>query len=289
MRAGALRYLPRPVDEPAFREALATGIKTTRRNRRVQVLVEDTGSTLSPPTEELPNFDIEFETAIAGLRMIASAVVLAESPEIIVGYTVEPCSESASMRSEMSLRAAAERLGHSSHLREALLKTTRRLFDGILPQQSLFLRPPAEDLLDPAFGGSGPLAGLEQRLVIMLPPTSRVDSSSEWHERVESLRNRGVRFCCSRVRDDGSWGDFQRPRGGIRMSYACLEPSLVTMAAHFESHRTALASLLITVRQSGAQVIANGVTTIAEKEVMCQLGCELLSGPLFDAPGRETA
>ena len=287
MQRGAFRYLPKPLDTTALADALTAGIKATRAGRRRQLLLEGVG-TLTPRTADLPSLDTALDTALERLHLIASPVVLAQSTEMIVGYVVDVCSESAHLSSAVTLRTTAERLGRLSQVREAILRTTVALFDDILPQQLLFLRAHPGDLRDAAYGESGPLRGREERAVVMVSARRWERSASERTKWVRSLRDRGAQICLEHVGSQpGPGGAFRSPYVG-GATYAYLEPSLVTVAAQFPSQQQALRDFVARIEAGGMQVIAPGITTQAERSIMTEIGCDALAGPLFDAPGRET-
>jgi EAL domain-containing protein (putative c-di-GMP-specific phosphodiesterase class I) len=139
-----------------------------------------------------------------------------------------------------------------------------------------------DDLLDEAlFDPTSPLTALAPEIVLEITERSPIDSVPDIRERRGRLRDLGFRLA---VDDLGSG------YAGLA-SFASLEPDFVKLdrglvaGVDREPVKARLVQSIVTVsRELRIAVVAEGVETLAERQTMTDLGCDLMQGFLFRRP-----
>jgi EAL domain-containing protein (putative c-di-GMP-specific phosphodiesterase class I) len=108
----------------------------------------------------------------------------------------------------------------------------------------------------------------------------------ELRDRIKVLRELGYRIAVD---------DLGAGYAGLT-SFAALEPEVVKLdmalvrgVDHEPIKRRLVGSMARLCRELGILVVAEGVETPAERDVLVDLGCDLLQGYLFGRPARQRA
>jgi len=166
---------------------------------------------------------------------------------------------------------------------EASLEDCCRIAENLaaLPEAVLVNTHPLE-LMDEALGeGTDPLSTFSDRVVLEITERAPLEGLGDLRERGRRLRARGFRLAI----DDLGAGY------AALSSFASLEPDMVkidmSLVRGLDQHftkRKLVTSVVELCRDLRILVVAEGVETAAERDVLLQVGCDLLQGYLFGRP-----
>jgi EAL domain-containing protein (putative c-di-GMP-specific phosphodiesterase class I) len=123
--------------------------------------------------------------------------------------------------------------------------------------------------------------GLEG-LILELTENSLLENTAGTHAEISRLLAAGVQFA---VDDMGAGYSGLRQITTVRPTYLKLDRSLIS-GIDTDPDRGALVSAMLGyARQTGGQLVAEGVETEAELETLIQLGVELVQGFYLARPG----
>jgi EAL domain-containing protein (putative c-di-GMP-specific phosphodiesterase class I) len=187
------------------------------------------------------------------------------------------------MADPLALFHAAERKGR----RAPLGRRIRRIAAGDLVRVpgDVFLNLGPEDLLDPElYDGGGPLARFATRIVLEITEHAPLNGVPNLSGRLQRLRDLGFRLAVD---------DLGAGYSG-HVNLAILEPEIVKIDAALvrgidrdAGRRDVIRSLTKLCGKLHSFVVAEGVETIAERDILVSLGCDALQGFLLARPERE--
>jgi EAL domain-containing protein (putative c-di-GMP-specific phosphodiesterase class I) len=149
----------------------------------------------------------------------------------------------------------------------------------------VFVNLHAQDLLDPQlFSPEAPLSAFAYRIVLEITERTPLEEIPDVLARIGRLRAMGYRIALD---------DLGAGYAGLS-TFAQLEPEVVkldmALVRQVEKSRTKrhiIASMVQLCEKLNIHVIAEGIETIAERDVLLALGCQLLQGYYFGRPNRE--
>lgn len=288
MRLGTVRYLSKPFGGEQLLAEVAEITKTTRMARTKRLLLESAGIE-QPQTADLPSLGELFAWSLTRVRAVAHPVVSAGSPELIIGYFVHLHTDVPGLRNELAMRTTAQRLGRLGELRQCIEGVATKVVAGVLPQQLVFMTMMLDDLQ--ALSASPqphPLAGAAESMVICIEGSQAMLRSAAEAVRAARAKLEGARFAVLYRGDAGSPAECQRAASKIEADFVVLDPKLILDAQVFGRVCKSLSRLVRKLRKAGIPAIASGIATSSEASTMASIGCDYLSGPLFDAPNRES-
>jgi diguanylate cyclase (GGDEF)-like protein len=118
-------------------------------------------------------------------------------------------------------------------------------------------------------------------LILELTENSLVEDSPGMHARISELIGRGARFA---VDDVGAGYSGLRQLTTVRPSYLKLDRSLISAIDEDPDRGALVSAMLGYARQTGSQLVAEGVETEAELETLAQLGVRLVQGFYLGRP-----
>jgi len=141
-----------------------------------------------------------------------------------------------------------------------------------------------QDLLDPTlFLGDSPFAALAKHVVLEITERMSLDHISRVQEKVAQLRGLGFKIALD---------DLGAGYAGLA-SFTLLEPefvkldmSLVRDIHEAPTKRKIVRSMVALCHDMGKQIVAEGIESAKERDVLIELGCDLLQGYLFAKPGK---
>jgi EAL domain-containing protein (putative c-di-GMP-specific phosphodiesterase class I) len=141
-----------------------------------------------------------------------------------------------------------------------------------------------EDLLDATlFLADSPFTALAEHVVLEITERMSLDHVSHVQEKVGSLRKLGFKIALD---------DLGAGYAGLT-SFTLLEPefvkldmSLVRDIHETPTKRKIVRSMVSLCHDMGKQIVAEGIESAQERDVLVDLGCDLLQGYLFAKPGR---
>jgi EAL domain-containing protein (putative c-di-GMP-specific phosphodiesterase class I) len=272
---GAYRYLVKPVSADRLEEVVQKAVQLRRMARIRREAMEVLGA--SPDTDLRSSFARALETLWIAYQPIVTA-----GGELF-GYEALLRSREPRLPHPGAVLDAAERLGS---LEELGRHVHERAAGPIAADESrgvLFVNLHPRDLEDEQLVSPGsPLARIADRVVLEITERSKVTSVTDLRSRIGKLRDTGYRIAVD---------DLGAGYAGLS-SFALLEPNLVKIDMSLVRDvdkapvkRRLVRSITSLCREMGIRVVGEGVETRAERDVLLELGCDLLQGYLIAKPG----
>jgi EAL domain-containing protein (putative c-di-GMP-specific phosphodiesterase class I) len=277
---GALRYLRKPIEAP---EVVATVEQAVRLGRMARIkrealeLIGDSSKQLG----DRAGLEVSFSRALTGLWM-AYQPIIHYAERRVVAFEALLRSTEPMLPNPGVIIDAAQRLHRLADLGRAVRRhVAATVATSKIEQVFVNLHP--QDLLDDdTFSTEAPLGKIATRVVLEITERAPLEDVKDLQVRIERLRKMGFRIAID---------DIGAGYAGLG-SIAQLEPEVmkIDMALIRNIDReptkqklvSAIASLC---REMGVLVIAEGIETPAERDMVTRLGCELLQGYLFARPG----
>jgi EAL domain-containing protein (putative c-di-GMP-specific phosphodiesterase class I) len=249
---------------------------------KTALVFEDHFRATPRPWVVAPARDNAFARAERSLWLAYQPIVRCHDRQVIAHEALVR-SEEPRLGDPLSLFEAAGRKGRRAQLGRRI----RRVVAGELFRVpgDLFVNLAAEDLLDPElFDSSGPLAPFAGRVVLEITEQSPLDGIPNLSGRLTRLRELGFRVAVD---------DLGAGHSG-HMNLAILEPEVVKIDAGLvrqidrdPERRDVIRQILKLCRKLHAVVVAEGVETEAERDVLVALGVDALQGYLLARPSRD--
>ncbi len=178
---------------------------------------------------------------------------------------------------------AAERLGRLEELGREI-RAVAPVPLGTAGAATLFLNLHPHDLRDETlFGADSPLGRIALRVVLEITERASLGDVPDVRDRLVRLRRMGFRLAVD---------DLGAGYAGLN-SFAALEPEIVkldlSLVRDIDSNsikRAVVDKMTSLSHNLGALVVAEGVETVAERDALIAVGCDLMQGYLFARPGR---
>jgi len=271
---GAFKYLLKPAEVPKLVEAVR---KAVLMRRMARVRREATRVAAGSPDPELR---ASFEKARGGLWSAFQPIVTRDGE--LYGYEALMRSRDKTLPHPGAILDAAERLGELRDLGRRMRDLAARPMVASPEHGVLFVNLHPRDLEDDRLvSPEALLSTMASRVVLEITERASVDSISDLRDRVTALRARGFRIAVD---------DLGAGYAGLT-SFALLEPDIVkidmSLVRDIDSDSTKQRLILSVVslcRELGIEIVGEGVETQAERDKLCELGCDLLQGYLFAKP-----
>lgn len=278
----ATAYLAKPIVPSVL---VAQFEKVFKLRQLAQVRREATSLTAPAIGTAVPHVDglaVAFEHALSGLFMVYQPIV-SWSRRTVFAYEALARSSEPVLAHPAALFDAAERLSRLPELGRAIRADCAETFALADPGVRLFVNAHPADLQDAAlYGTEEPLRRLASRVVIEITERARIDDIVDLRDRIHALRSAGFRIAID---------DIGAGYAGLN-SFALTHPEFVKldMALVREIDRSPtkqrVARMLVELcGDLGIAVIGEGVETVAERDTLVSLGCDLLQGYLLARPG----
>lgn len=271
---GAFQYLTKPVDRDALLRAVNRAITHSRDRRRRM-----SGKLAADPAQTAA-----FERALGKLWMAYQPIVslVTRGP---IAYEALVRSHEPAFANPAPLLEYAEKHNRMCELGRAIRDLCADAAATVPQGTLLFVNLHAQDLSDPElFSESSALGSYASRVVLEITERGALDQIKDVAERIEKLRKIGYRVAID---------DLGAGYAGLS-SVAVLEPDFVKLdmtltrdLAHSPVKQRLVASMVEMCRDCKMQLVAEGVESAVELEILRGLGCELLQGYHFARPSPE--
>lgn len=266
---GAARYLQKPVTPGALNEAI---VVLTGRDRAEP--------SSDRPDHGLAQLSRSFDNALATLFLAYQPIVDVAS-RTTFGYEALVRCREPSIPHPGALFAAAQRLGRLTELSRILRTKAPELLQS-MDDVVLFMNLHARDLGDDAIVDQlRSLEGAGARMVLEISERASVDDLGAYRARILALRELGYRIAVD---------DLGAGYAGLT-SFAMLEPEIVKIDMALVRGVDAapvkqriIRSVVSLCREMGVTVVAEGVETRDESQVLQEIGCALQQGYFFARP-----
>jgi EAL domain-containing protein (putative c-di-GMP-specific phosphodiesterase class I)/CheY-like chemotaxis protein len=279
---GVLQYLIKPVDMGELRKVVARAVGLNRMAKLKRVafeLVSDGGLGASDHLA----LGATFERALATLWMAYQPIVRAADRSLF-GYEALLRSEEKALPHPGAILDAAERLGRLHDLGRSTRAAACAPLAQAPPTCALFVNLHSSDLMDDALLSSkSPLSAVANRVVLEITERASLERVQDVTAKLAELRRMGFRIAID---------DLGAGYAGLT-SFATLEPEFVkldmSLVRDIDSNHTKetlVRSMASVCRELGMLVVAEGVETPQECELLVALGCDFLQGYLLAKPGK---
>jgi EAL domain-containing protein (putative c-di-GMP-specific phosphodiesterase class I)/CheY-like chemotaxis protein len=279
---GAFRYLIKPVPSEALRAVVsrAAAVGQVARSRREYVEEFASGRFR---IGDRAGADAVLDRAIASLWTAYQPIVRAADSSVFAHEALLRVEEPL-LPHPGAVLAAAERASRihdvGRAVRDSVVISSRTANDDWL----LFVNLHPEDLLDESlFLPDTPFTAIAKRVVLEVTERASLDHISQLPRRVTALRALGFQIALD---------DLGAGYAGLT-SFAQLEPefvkldmSLIRDVDKSSTKRKVIRSMVCLCQDMGKRIIAEGIERVEERDVLIELGCDLLQGYLFAKPGR---
>jgi EAL domain-containing protein (putative c-di-GMP-specific phosphodiesterase class I)/ActR/RegA family two-component response regulator len=277
---GAFKYVVKPVDPKVLRGVVDKAAKFCRlaRTRR-----QAPGLLGMQGTFDQEQLEASFERAIASLWIAFQPIVRA-SDQTVFGYEALLRSDEPSLPSPGHVIEAAERLGQLVRLGRAIRNSAVGPAFLAPDSPSLFVNLHPRDLADPdLLDAMSRLASVADKVILEITERASLGELENVRLTVAGLRERGFRIAVD---------DLGAGYAGLS-SFALLEPEIVkldmTLVRDIDQSpvkKKLVRSMTELCRDMGMLIVAEGIETVAERDTLLDIGCDLLQGYLIARPGR---
>lgn len=281
LQYGALECLVKPIefDELVRAVTRATRLhRMTLAERRAAELLGKEGRGGSNRVGLLATF----ESALRDVWMAFQPVVNVRERRVIA-YEALMRSEEAALPHPGAMLDAAEKLNRLDQLGRVTRERTALAMHGA-PAHLVFVNLHPKDLFHPDLLDAGSaLAKMSERVVLEVTERAALDVGEHVKERVAALRELGFRIAVD---------DLGAGYAGLS-TFAQLEPEVVKLDMslvrdiHLSRTKQKLVrSMVHLAREMGTMVIAEGIESEVERDVLAEVGCDIMQGYLFAHPGK---
>jgi EAL domain-containing protein (putative c-di-GMP-specific phosphodiesterase class I)/CheY-like chemotaxis protein len=278
---GAFHYLTKPIEVPDLAEVIDKAVCL----RRMTVMKRQAAELLGNNTErdDTKQLAANFERALNSL-WIAYQPILRADTRAVYGHEALLRSTEPSLPHPGAVLEAAERLGALELLGRTIRDRATQAVAATPEAGVLFVNLHTTDLLDPELlSKTAPLSQIASRVVLEITERASLEKVKDVRSRVAALREMGFRIAVD---------DLGAGYAGLT-SFALLEPEIVKfdMTLVRDVHQSATKQKLIRsmaelCRDMGMMVVGEGVESVQERDMLVELGCDLLQGYLFAKPGK---
>jgi len=275
---GVFRYLPKPFNLEHLR---STVVQATQLYRLARLKREALSIGGIAGASDRAGLEASFERALSSFGMAFQPIV-SLSNRSIFGYEALLRSVEPSLPNPGDVLDAAERLGATRKLGRAVRAFAAHRRSQMQSDWLLFVNLHPNDLLDPELTDPGsPLVAMASRVVLEITERAPLSSLEEVRERCAELRKLGFRIAVD---------DLGAGYAGLT-SFAVLDPDIVKLDMNLvrgieasSVKRKLVSSVASLCREMEMLLVAEGVETTAERDVLSDLGCDLFQGFLFARP-----
>lgn len=282
---GAFKYLMKPVAPGELIQAVERATQVHRLARAKRSALELLGTGLGQASDRA-GLEASFDSALSTLWAAFQPLVSA-STRTIFGYEALMRSNEPSLPHPGAVLDAAERLGQLPRLGATLRSLVARSMSEADPAWVVFVNLHPSDLLDVSlFDPQAPLTAFADRVVLEITERASLDAISDVRGKISALRDLGYRIALD---------DLGAGYAGLG-SFTVLEPDIVKLDMclvrdiHTSPTKQKIVSSMTQLcREMKLLVVAEGVETAEERDLVCDIGCDLLQGYKFAKPAKPFA
>lgn len=277
---GAYRYLKKPV-RLAELQTVLLGAARQHKMAHLRLAAATIAGEAVVRAGDLAGLEARFGLALETLRMDFQPILNAKDGTIY-GYEALMRCDEPSIGNPGAMLEVAERVNGLHALGRAVRESVVKSIEEAEAGWSLFVNLHPEDLLDQQLGSpTEAFSKIADRVVLEITERSRLERIPDVRSRIRALREIGFRIAVD---------DLGAGYSGLA-SFAQLEPEIVkldrSLVQHVDSTQTKqklVRSINALSRDMGVTVVAEGVETVAERDSLLELGCDLFQGFLFARP-----
>jgi EAL domain-containing protein (putative c-di-GMP-specific phosphodiesterase class I) len=278
---GALRYLLKPVQPHVLSEAAEEAVRL-RQIAKVKHRAFDLYGKLAKEEADRAELASRFDAALASLHMAYQPIVR-WSDRSVLAYEALVRTREPSLKRPDDLFAVAERLDRIHELGRCIRRSVATTMRSASPPVSVFVNLHPLDLGDDELlAAASPLAEFSEDVVLEVTERASLEGVSDVRARIATLRKLGYRLAID---------DLGAGYAGLS-SFAQIQPEVVkldmslTRNVHLEQTKQKLVRTMTSLCSDlDMLVVAEGVETADERDMLATLGCDVFQGYLFAKPG----
>ena len=279
---GALHYLIKPIDFDALKNIVSRAVRLNqmaRLKRDALVMVGEGGLGVADRLA----LEATFERALETLWMAYQPIVRA-SDRSPFGYEALLRSEEKALPHPGAVVDAAERLGRLNDLGRRIRMAASIPVPKAAASSVFFVNLHPRDLMDDALlSPKSPLSAYADRVVLEVTERASLDEVKDLRAKMADLRGMGFRIA---IDDLGAGYSGLTSFTTLEPEFVKLDMSLVRDIDRSPMKEKLVRSMTSLCKDLGMTVVAEGVETAAERDLLVTLGCDLLQGYLLAKPGR---
>jgi EAL domain-containing protein (putative c-di-GMP-specific phosphodiesterase class I) len=279
---GVFRYLLKPVPNEVLVDVVSRAArlhKLARLKRRALEIAGTEGKWLGDRAALESRFDRGMESLWMAFQPIVSW-----RERRVFEYEALLRSDEPTLAAPPEFLEAAERLGKVHELGRAIRAKVADEAQQLSLDAKLFVNVHASDLSDESLRSSfQPLSGIAHRVVLEITERASLDALKDVLSQIKALKAMGFRIAVD---------DLGAGYAGLT-SFTQLEPEIVKLDMSLirgidtqTKKQSIVGSMKKLCDDLGMLVVAEGVETPAERDILAELGCDLLQGYLFARPER---
>jgi EAL domain-containing protein (putative c-di-GMP-specific phosphodiesterase class I) len=279
---GAFRYLAKPVAADELWET-ARRAATLHEMARLKRKALELPGTDRGRLGERAALEVRFSWAMS-LMWIAFQPIIEWKARRVFGYEALLRSDEPLMRDPAQMLDAAERLDRIHELGRAVRARVAWAATSAPEGAKLFVNLHSADLNDvDLYSADAPLSRIAPRVVLEVTERASLHGVMNVASRVAELKALGFQIA---VDDLGAGYAGLTSFTQLEPQIAKLDVSLVRGVDEDSRRQSIVGSMTLLCHELGMQVVAEGVETIRERNMLSLLGCDLLQGFLFARPQR---
>ena len=279
---GAFRYLIKPVPFEELNAVVTRAASVGQMARSKREYVEEFGSGKFRVGDRA-GVDAMLDRALSSLWMAYQPIVRAVDSSVFA-YEALMRVDEPMLPHPGAVLDAAERADRVHDVGRAVRANVVAGTGAADKDWLFFVNLHPEDLRDASlFLADSPFAALAEHVVLEITERMSLDHISHVREKVTMLRELGFEIALD---------DLGAGYAGLN-SFTLLEPefvkldmSLVRDIHETPTKRKIVRSMVSLCHDMGKQIVAEGIESAQERDVLLDLGCDLLQGYLFAKPGR---
>lgn len=279
---GAFHYLLKPFSAEELARSTWRAIHLYRLAKAKQKAFERVGGPTGIGLDPV-RLQVVLDRALDRLWPAFQPIIDARSRRVF-GYEALMRTGEASISHPGALLDAAERLGQMRRVLSAMAELATGAFAAAPPDCRLFLNLHPADILDPLLlDPASAIRGIASRVVLEITERAPLDHVTNVRARIAALRKAGYSIAID---------DLGAGYAGLS-SFVSLEPefvkvdmSLVRNVQESDVKQRLIRSMTGLCHDMGMLVVAEGIESAAELDVVTDLGCDLLQGFYLGMPAR---
>lgn len=282
LQYGACGYLtkPTPPDEMARTVRRAVDLTRLARAKRDSFRLLGTGQA---EAGDRAGLEVTLDRALNTLWIAYQPIVDARNGAL-AGYEALLRSNEPALPHPGAVLDAAERLSRLDDVGRTVRRKAPAPMSSTPPHALLFVNLHASDLNDETLSSpSVPLSAMAPRVVLEITERASLDGVTDLRDKVSRLRAMGFRIA---VDDLGAGYAGLTSFAQLEPEFVKIDMSLVRDVDKNPIKQKIVRSLSSLCKEMGIIVVAEGIETTEERDVIIELGCDLLQGFLLAKPGR---
>jgi EAL domain-containing protein (putative c-di-GMP-specific phosphodiesterase class I) len=279
---GAFRYLRKPVTQELLEQTIQRAARYHALARLKRDAIALRGGEASWPADRAA-LEGRFDAALETLWLAVQPIVSWRAREIHA-YEALMRADEPTLRHPGALLEAAEELGRVFDLGRAVRRRAGELLPRLPANVRLFINLHPADLNDADLTSPGPLSRASPRVVFEITERASLHVVDALPRRLEEIRALGFQLA---IDDLGAGYAGLTSMAQLEPEYVKLDMALIRDIQKQPTQQKLVGSVIKVCGELGKSVIAEGVEVAEERDVLVDLGADLLQGYLFARPDRE--